>query len=179
MTIDDVCIDLVRHPIRRLIGRWHWKSVTLSAVIRGGLFFATNLADGTRAATRATLVEFVLLVPLVGILAAVTQAFRGAEPGWAAALVVTAFLPTIAQAIEFVVHWIAGTPELGTSMVASVALSIISTAFSLYAMRRGVMVVGSDARSLANDVKNLPRLFFDFALTPLRALAVAIGRVCP
>src|SRR6267378_2941423 len=142
MTVSDVCVDLIRHPIRRVIHRWHWKSATLSAIIRGGLFFATNFADGPRLATRATLVEFAVRVPLVGMLAAVTQAFGGAEPPWAAAIVATALLPGLAHLTEFAAHWMARTPELGTSMQASVALSVLSTVFSLFAMRRGVMIVG-------------------------------------
>ena len=128
----------------------------------------TNLADGPRLATRATLVEFALRIPLVGILAAVTQAFGGAEPPWAAAVVATALLPGLAHLAELATHWMARTPELGVSMRASVALSVLSTVFSLFVMRRGVMIVGGGSLSFRDDLKRLPRLALDFILVIAR-----------
>jgi hypothetical protein len=177
MTVWEVAVDLVRHP--RVIDRWHWKSAMLSAVIRGSLFFATNLADGSRLAARATLVEFALRVPLVGILAAVTQSFGGAEPPWAAAIVATALLPGLAHLAELAAHWMARTPELGASMQASVALSVLSTAFSLFVMRRGVMIVGDGSLSFGDDLKRLPGLVLAFVLVPPRALVRALGHAAP
>jgi hypothetical protein len=172
MTVWEVSVDLIRHP--RMVDRWHWKSATLSAIIRANLFFATNLAHGPRLATRATLVEFALRLPLVGILAAVAQAFGGAEPPWAATVVATALLPGLAHLGELAAHWMARTPELGASMQASVALSVLSTVFSLFAMRRGVMIVGGGSLSVGDDLKRLPRLVFDFILVAPRALARAL-----
>jgi hypothetical protein len=171
MTVCEVSVDLLRHP--RVVHRWHWKSALLSAIIRGSLFFATNVVDGPRLATRATLVEFALRVPLVGILAAVTQAFGAAEPPWAAAIVATALLPGIALLAELSAHWMAGTPELGASIQASVAMSVVSTVFSLFATRRGVMIVGDGSRSFGDDLKRLPRLVLDFILVLPRALTRA------
>ena len=123
MTVRDVCADLVHHPLRRVIHRWNWKGATLSAILRGSIFFAANVADGLGVALRATLVDAVFRVPLVGAYAAITQAFRCAEPAWAASLAVMALLPATAHAFEFLVHWTAGTPELGTSMLASIAFN--------------------------------------------------------
>jgi hypothetical protein len=177
MTVWEVSVDLIRHP--RVVDRWHWKSAALSAIVRGSLFFATNIADGPRPAARATLVEFALRVPLVGILAAVTQAFGKAEPPWAAAIVATALLPGLAHLAELAAHWMARTPELGASMQASVALSVLSTVFSLFAIRRGVMIVGDGSLSFGDDLKRLPRLVLEFILVPPRALARALRHVSP
>src|SRR4051812_36410557 len=68
--VSEVALELVRHPVRLLVHRWHWKGATLSAAVRGSLFFATNLSDGLGAAVRATIVECMFGVPLVGLLAA-------------------------------------------------------------------------------------------------------------
>jgi hypothetical protein len=179
MTVREACVDVIRHPIRRVVHRWHWKSAALSAIIRGGLFFATNVADGPRLATRAMLIEFALRIPLVGALAAVTQTFGGAEPPWAAAIVATALFPGTAHLAELAVHWMARTPELGASLKASVALSVLSTVFSLFAMRRGVMIVGGSSLPFSDDLKQLPRLVLDFMLALPRALARMAGRASP
>jgi hypothetical protein len=71
----------------------------------------------------------------------------------------------------------ARTPELGASMQASVALSVLSTVFSLFAMRRGVMIVGDGSLSFGDDLKRLPRLVLDFILVPPRAVAHALRHV--
>jgi hypothetical protein len=175
LTVWEVSVDLIRHP--RVAKRWHWKSAMLSAIIRGSLFFATNLAEGPRLATRASLVEFALRVPLVGILAAVAQAFGRAEPPWAAAIVATALLPGLAHLAELAVHWMARTPELGASMQASVGLSVLSTVFTLFTVRRGVMIVGEGSLSFGEDLKRLPRLALDFVLVPPRAVARTLGHL--
>jgi len=177
MTVCNVCADLVRHPVRGLIYRWHWKSAMLSTVVRGALFFVTNVSDGPRLATRAMLVESLLRVPLVGVVAAVAQAFASAEPRWAAAVVAMALLPGLAHVAEFIVHRAAGTPELGASIVASVAMSALSTVFSLFAMRRGVMVVGNDSQSFRNDLEQLPQLLVDFISVASRALGRTLRRL--
>jgi hypothetical protein len=175
MTVRAVLVDLIRHP--RWIHQWHWKSATLSAIIRGSLFFATNLSGGPRLATRATLVEIAFRVPVAGMLAAVTQTFGEAEPPWAAAIVATALLPGLAHLAELAVHWMARTRELGASMQASVALSVLSTGFSLFAMRRGVMIVGGGSLSFGADLKRLPRLALAFIFVLPRALARVLGRL--
>jgi hypothetical protein len=171
VTVRDVSARLLRHPVRSLIHRWHWKSAALSAIVRGSLFFATNLSDGFGAAVRATVVECASGVPVVGVLAAVIQAFSCAEPAWAATLVTSVLLPAVAQTIEFAAHWAAGTPQLGTSMLASVGLSVMSTLFNLFVMRRGVMIVGRGSPRFVDDVRQMPGLIVAFVLTLPRTLA--------
>ena len=170
-TVTETLVELMRHPWHHVVRRWHWKNAVLSGLVRGSLFFAINFVDGQAMASRAALAEVLLRVPLVGWLAAVTQALHGAEPAWAATLVAIALLPALALVAEFVVHWIGGTPEFGPSMEASLALSTLATLFSLFAMRRGVMLVGAASRPLFDDLKQLPRLVLDFALALPRALA--------
>src|SRR5262249_298562 len=87
VTIRETCAELARHPARYVIARWHWKSALMSAIFRGLVFFVANLGVGVGRAGRASIVEFALRVPLVGILASVAQLFRLAHPAWAAAIV--------------------------------------------------------------------------------------------
>lgn len=176
MTVCEVCADLIRHPVRHLIRQWHWKGAAFGAILRGSIFFATNLADGVDVAIRATLVDSMFRVPLVGALAAATQAFLFAEPQWAASFAAMALLPALAHAIEFLVHWNAGTPELGMSMIASIAFSAVSAIFNLFAMRRGVLIVGGASRPFSDDLRRLPGVAADFVLALPRALAASADR---
>jgi len=151
--------------IRIFLRGWHWKSALLSGGIRAVLFYATNIgAPG--AARRAALIEFLLRVPMVGALAGIGQALSLVEPAWKSVLVATTTLPLAAHVAELAVHWVAGTPSLRVSMLASIALSAVATVFNQFAMRRGVLVVGANCRTFVDDLKQLPSLCFAFVRVP-------------
>ena len=160
-------------PICRTTGRifylwrrahWNWKTAIMSVFLRGSVFFLTNLAFGFRTATRAWLVDTVFRIPLVGAYCAIDQAFTNAQPVWAASVMVMVLVPVLARAIEFLIHWTAGTPEVLTGALVSLAFSAVSNPFTLFAMRRGALVVGAqDADSFSRDLLRLPRIAIDFA----------------
>ena len=162
-TVGAVLRDLGRRPRHYLVTRWNWKSAVMSAVIRGVLFFAATVRSGLDAATAAFAVEFAFRAVTSGVLASVTQAFRRATPRWAATLVVAAGLPLVAHALEYLVHEVGGTAQLGRAMAASVAFTFLSAAFTLYVMRRGALIVGDDdRRPLRQDLAAMPRLVAGF-----------------
>ena len=171
MTVRDVCRSLTRHPVRHLVYEWNWKNALFTAVVRGALFFATNLVDGLPAAWQAFLVDAAFRVPLSGITAAMTQALARAQPRWAAFVVIVGVVPAAGHVIEFSAHWMAGTPQLRASVIASVAFTAVSALFNLYSMRRGVFLVGAAARPFREDLQRLPALLLDFVLTPARVAA--------
>ncbi len=179
VTLDDgprtpfgVCRFLVRHPVW-LLRQWNWKAAILSAASRGSLFFATNLQAGLDAAVAAFLTETVLRGVTAGFYGATTQAFRRAEPAWAATATVSVLLPVMAHTLEFVVHWVRQTPALGTSVVVSVLFTIVSTQFNLFAMRHDVLIVGAGSQSLARDLWHTPGLVLRFVRTILRGIGAA------
>ena len=168
MTVLETCGTLVRHPVRHLIRQWNWKNAVFTAVVRGAVFFATNLAAGLPAAARAFAVDALFRVPLSGLYAAITQALMGAQPRRAALAVIAGLVPAAGHVVEFLVHWTAGTPELRTSVMASVAFSALSALFNAFSMERGVFLVGGAARPFSEDIKRLPALLVDFLLAPVR-----------
>ena len=108
------------------------------------------------------LVEFLYRALTAGFYGAITQAFRKAEPAWAAGFAVLGLLPIISHSIELTVHLLRGTPKIITSLTASICFTVVSTLFNLYAMRRGALVVGAEGRSLTADLKTMPRLICGF-----------------
>lgn len=174
VTVRAVLIGLAHDPISYVVRRWNWKSAVLSAGIRGAIFFAANIRAGLAPAIRAVLVELLFVAATNGFYGALTQAFAAARPFWAAAVAVMVLVPAVAHSLEFVFHWAAGTPLLGRSILASVAFSIISALFNLYAMRRGVLVVGQESRSFPDDLRRLPRIAMGFITAPARLLARAV-----
>jgi hypothetical protein len=173
VTVRQVLSDLVRHPVDHLILRWNWKSALTSAILRSGIFFGVNLTAGWNEAIGAMVAEFVFRSFTSGFYGAITQSFRKAEPSWLAALTAMVLLPLLSHSLEFLVHWLRGTPALLQSMAASVAFTALSTLFNLHAMRQGALIVGDGRNSLWHDLKQMPRLLASFALFP----SVAVWRI--
>ena len=153
---------VARHPVQSLLRHWNYKSALTSAATRGALFFAANVSAGWDAATAALVTECAFRACTAGFYGAFTQAFRHVEPARAAIIAASIALPLVAHSLELLVHWLRGTPNLGLSIAVSVAFTVVSTSFNVFAMRRGVFVVGAGARSLVDDFKRLPGLLRDF-----------------
>jgi hypothetical protein len=164
---------LVCHPWQALLCRWNYKSALLSSLIRASLFFAVNLRAGTDAALAAMLTEWAFRLCTSGFYGALTQAFRRVEPERAAALCVLILLPVVSHSLELVLHWWRGTPELLASIGASIVLTVVSTGFNLFAMRRGTLIVGAAGRTMLDDLKALPRLIVQFVAMLARTCARA------
>lgn len=163
-TVGAVLRHLLRHPIHQLLRRWNWKAALLSACLRGTLFFVATLKAGPRAALSALLLEAAFYACVAGFYGALLEAFRLARPVWAATLTVMVLLPTLNHTLEFALHWFSGTPQLKTALLASVLVSLCSACFNLFAMRRGVLLVGADRRSLLSDLRLLPNVVAEFLL---------------
>lgn len=141
---------------------WNYKSAVLSTTLRASVFFATNLSAGLDAATAAAVTDLSFRFVLAGFYGALTQALRCVQPaarGTRAALVV---LPAVAHTLEWLVHRWRGTALLAASLAASLALTAVSTVFTLFAMRRGILIAGEGAGSLLADLRRMPRLMLTF-----------------
>jgi hypothetical protein len=161
-SVGETWLRLFRHPIENLVRQWNWKSAVLSALTRGALFFFANLGAGVSAALGAMSIEAVFYITVAGFYGSATEAFRRARPAWLATLTIMFVMPAINHLMEFLLHWANGTRKLTTSIVASIALSMISAVFNLFAMQRGAFIVGDERQSLLDDFRQLPQIVFDF-----------------
>jgi len=174
-TVKEVLVELFRHPVRNLIPRWNWKSAVLSSLVRAGIFFFTNLLAGWHAAVGALLAELALRAVTSGFYGAATEMFSEARPVWAATIAAMVVLPFANHSIEFLVHWLRGTPKLGLSITASVIFTAFSSAFNVYAMRHGILTVGGKSKSLRDDLESLLPLLGKFLLAGPRAILRRLG----
>lgn len=171
-TVASILLSLWRQPFTRLVLRWHWKAALLSACVRGTLFFTVTLSAGASAAFAAMRLEALIYAVLAGFYGALIQSFRRVQPAWAATLTVMCLLPLINHSIEFAIHALNGTPRLGKGMAVSIGFSFLSSCFNLFAMRRGVFIVGDERRSLPADLRQMPRVLWQF----VSALPLALLR---
>lgn len=169
MTLRTALLGFIRQP-SALVERWNWKAAFFSSLIRGIIFLLANLTAGWRAAVGAMLAEWAFRAATSGFYGAITQTLGEVEPEWHGTVAAMVLLPVFSHSLEFLVHWLRHTPHLKTSIISSINFTIISTLFNLYAMRRGTMVVGAGAQSLARDFCALPRIIAGFvAFVPLWA----------
>lgn len=178
MTARAVLVGFATRPMATLVRQWNWKSAVLSSIVRGGLFFAANLSAGPDAARAAFVTELCYRAVTAGFYGAMTQGFRRVEPAWLASLVAMALLPASGHALEWLVHWMRGTPNLAASVGLSLAMTALSTAFNLYAMRRGALIVGDGSRTLAADLASLPALMAAFT-RDIMTTATGVARDLP
>lgn len=154
----------------RFIRYWNYKGAILSGVLRAPIFFATYLIgkETFRLALAAATVQFLFRFAFAGVGGALIQAYRHVEPPWKALAAILILVPTVSHAIEIVIQvafgYLTGTQNLtDQAILRSVCVSIISALFTLFAMRRGIMIVGeSESKSLISDISQLPRVIFYF-----------------
>jgi len=159
-------------PLRRSAGgwlqaHWNWKSAVLSAGCRGLIFFAANASSGWSAAMAALNIEFLYRAAISGWFGSLTE--RAGQPGAPTFAIRLLIAATVAAHVaEWGVHAVAGTTHLAASLGGSVALSVLSTAFNLFAMRRGTFIVGAGRRTLGHDLRILPALIGEFVRVAAR-----------
>lgn len=164
-SLGEVVGALARHPIRELLWKWNYKAAVTSAATRGTIFFAATASVGLRAAIGALGAEIIFRFATAGFYGALTQAFRRVHPPRVGSIAAMILLPVVAHGLEWLVHFSRGTPNLAAAITISIAFTILSTQFNLFAMRHGVLVVGErDAASFARDLRRLPKLLLDWTL---------------
>lgn len=176
VTVRAVLQSLLRHPLQLLVLRWNWKSAILSSVIRALIFFVANLSAGTNAALAAMNTEFLYRACTAGFYAALTQSFRHVKPAWQATITAMVLLPLVSHSIELLLHWWRDTPKLAVSILASACFTAVSTAYNLFAMRHGALIVGQDAKSLGEDLRRTPGILWKFVQVAWGVLMMRAGR---
>jgi len=162
-TVYVVLRKLVTDPYEMFIRRWNWKSSFFSSIFRALVFFFANLTAGLAAASGAMLAEFIYRAISAGFYGSLTQAFRKAQPAWAASLTALLVVPLVSHSIELAIHLLRHTPKMKTSIISSVIFTLISTLFNVYAMQRGVLVCGrGEGQTVLEDLKQVPRLIAGF-----------------
>jgi hypothetical protein len=168
-SVAGVLVWVATNPWDALGRRWNYKAAILSSLMRAAIFFSINGRAGYRAAIAAMTTEFVYRFATSGYYGAMTENFRRVEPPLAGTIAAMILLPVVSHSLELLVHWLRGTVYLQASIGASVLFTALSTAFNLFAMRRGALVAGTGRRSLLEDMAAMPRLVALFIIAVARS----------
>lgn len=168
-TIKEAWSNLIGDP-GLFIRHWNYKGAILSGGLRAPIFLITYLIgrESFKLAIFAALVQFVFRFLFAGLSGAMIQEFRRVEPVWKATASILLIVPLVSHVLEYMlqrafVQLTATTDHTDMAITRSICVSIFSSLFALFIMRRDVMIVGeAESRSLLSDIKKMPRLIFDF-----------------
>jgi len=168
----------------QFIKNWNYKGAVLSGVLRAPIFLITYLAgrESIRLAVGAAAIQFMFRFVFAGVGGTLIQRFRRVEPPWKALLAIMLILPLISHLFEFAIQFLfayftSTQDHTDEAILRSITVSIISALFTLFAMRRNVMIVGEeDSRSLFHDISRLPVLVFEFCAFIPNEIASLIRR---
>jgi hypothetical protein len=93
---------------------------------------------------------------------AFVQMLKDAEPQWLTVTLLAVMFPGTLQSLEYLMHWLRGTPHLRIASIVSLSASSIATLFNWYAMRRGVMLVGDEGGGFFADLRRMPMVSLRF-----------------
>ena len=147
--------QMVRHPWDVFVIQWNWKAALMSAATRGLLFCVVVVPRGA-ADFRGAFIEIASRIALGGCWGSAMQALRRARPAWLAGLLVALLLPACAHLLEYALLKAGAATHIKTGMIVSVAFSGASLAVNFALMRRGLLITGRGANSLAADFRELP-----------------------
>lgn len=168
-TIGEAWMNLLQNP-SLFIRYWNYKGAILSGMLRAPIFLITYLVgkESWKLAVGAALVQFAFRFLFAGIGGALIQGFRRVEPAWKALLTILLIVPLISHLLEFFFQfcfaYFTGTNDhTDEAIVRSICVSIISALFTLFIMRRNVLIVGdAESKSLLHDITRLPLMIFQF-----------------
>jgi hypothetical protein len=168
-TIGEAWSNLLQSP-SQFIRYWNYKGAILSGVMRAPIFLITYLLgkESLKLAIGAALVQFFFRFFFAGVSGALIQAFRRVEPAWKALFTILLVVPLISHIFEFLLQtafaFLTGTNDhTDEAIVRSICVSIISALFTLFIMRRDVLIVGdAESKSFFHDLGRLPVLIFHF-----------------
>lgn len=168
-TLGEAWSNLIKNPAL-FIRYWNYKGAILSGLMRAPIFLITYLVgkEGIKLALGAALVQFIFRFFFAGVSGALIQVFRRVEPPWKALLTILLIVPLISHIFEFVLqfafaYFTATGEHTDEAIIRSVCVSIISALFTLFIMRRNVLIVGDEeSKSLFHDIIRLPVMIFEF-----------------
>ena len=75
-------------------------------------------------------------------------------------------LPAITLILDSLFHYVMRTPNLIVGISVSLVVSVLSSAFNWYSMRRGTLLMGPRGRSFSRDLISIPLLIARFVAEP-------------
>jgi hypothetical protein len=150
-----------------LFTHWNWKAALIAGIIRGVVCMAALRHMNLDARQYFGLVEALYVLATSGFASALQQQSLGVKnrrTGWFLCVVV---IPFASLFVDSAAHlWLNGVSgkQIG---IAAITFTLVSAMFHWHVMSHGAMVVGKESKSLASDMKQMPKLVALFVAEPV------------
>ena len=155
---------------------WNWKCALLSATARSLVYLAAMTRSGTHGRLAIVLVEVVYVTLTAGLYAGVQQRALAIRSRFVGNSIVVLGVPAMAQVLDWLAHRASRAPAPQRATLAVAVFTALSALFHLHLMRSGAFLTGRGERTLADDLRRMPRLTAAFLLKPLALLPAFGGR---
>ena len=156
--------------LAKLFSCWNWKCALLGATVRSLVYLAAMVHARRADMGAVVLVEMVYVTLTAGVFAALQQRSLGIRSRFLGDMIVVVGVPGLAQILDWTAHRVMHAVAPGRAILIVCLYTVISALFHLYFMRNGVFLTGC-GRSLADDVRRIPRLVAGFVSIPFVSLA--------
>ena len=165
-TITEALNGVWQNP-SQLLRQWNYKGAIMSGSLRAPIFLITYLVgrESIKLALGAALAQFIFRFVFAGVGGALIQAFRRVEPAWKALVAILLIVPVISHVFEYLVqaafaHFTETGDHTDVAILRSVCISVLSALFSLFIMRRDVLIVGeTESQSIWSDLAKFSSLW--------------------
>ncbi len=155
---------------------WNWKCALLSATMRSAVCLAAMARSGAHGRFAVVAVEIAYVTLTAGLYAGMQQRALALRSRLLGNLIVAVGIPFVAQGLDWLAHYAMDPAAPPKALFALCVFTLLSALFHLHVMRRGVFLTGNAGRSLADDLRRMPRLVLAFVLIPYEWLAGVTAR---
>jgi hypothetical protein len=146
---------------------WNWKAALITAVCRAGACMAALWHSPLHAREHFGVVEAAYVLLTSGIFSAWQQQALDVKPRRLSWAIVVLVIPLGSLAADSALHLSLDHGNLRALGIGALIATLISAMFHWHVMQNGAMLVGEKGRSLADDMKRMPRLIATFVWNPI------------
>jgi hypothetical protein len=149
---------------------WNWKAAIITAVCRGGACMAALGHSPLHTREHFGAVEAAYVLLTAGIFSAWQQQALDIKPRRLSWVVVVLAIPLGSLAADSALHLWLDRGNMRALGIGALIATVISAMFHWHLMQNGAMLVGDKGRSMAEDMRQMPRLIASFVWSPIRWL---------
>ncbi|HEX3893528.1 MAG TPA: hypothetical protein VHW46_13210 [Terracidiphilus sp.] len=149
----------------------------MSAAVRSLVYLIAMARVGAHGRLAVVAIEMAYVTLTAGTYAGMQQRALALRSHLCGNLVIVLGVPGFAQALDWLIHRAVGPAAPAKAVLASTLFTLVSALFHLHVMRRGVFLSGRAGRTLADDLRRIPRLVLDFVQGPYLFVAAMTVRL--
>jgi hypothetical protein len=146
---------------------WNWKAALITAVFRAGACMAALWHRPLHAREHFGAVEAAYVLLTSGIFSAWQQQALDVKPRRLSWVIVVLVIPLGSLSVDSALHIWLDHGNMRALGIGALIATLISAMFHWHVMQNGALLVGEKGRSLADDMRRMPRIIASFVWNPI------------